>query len=398
MFLQSIEINEKKIDRTFIQNILTQLIQIPSINPPINEGEKKAALFLIEKMKELGLETIYDEVAQGRANAVGIFKGKGTGPTLILNGHLDVVPVDRKLWNSDPFNPIIEDGKMYGRGAADMKGALASMLGAVKYVIDNNISLKGNVILSFVCDEEKSNLGVINFLKKGIKADYAIIGEPTNLDIAIASRGISVFKITTKGISGHSSKPRNSLNAIYQMSKVLKKIQDYCESLENRKHDLLPSPTAAVTIIKGGDKENIIPDKCDIVVDRRLLPGETEKTALSELSTLMEEIKRDDDKFDYSIERLEKPFTLPGELKPTNDFIKHISDVYKNYFNVKEVPLVGFQASCEQPFFLNEGIETIVFGPGSISQAHVVNEYVEIEQLFQAAGFYAACILSFNIF
>jgi len=389
------ELIDNNLDREYIQDLLVNLIRIPSVNPPEKEGEKKAALFLIDEMKKLGLKTIYDEIVPGRANATGILKGKKERSTLILNGHLDVVPANADLWNNSPFEPVIQEGKMYGRGTADMKGALAAMLGAVKLVRDiHSENSNCNVILSFVCDEERSNMGVENFLEKNIKADYAIIGEPTNLEIARAMRGIAVFKIITKGKSGHSSKPKDSINAVYKMAKVLEKLQDYCDELEKKHHEILPSPTAAVSIIRGGFKENIIPDECEIIVDRRLIPGETEETAYYEITELLNEIKCKDENFDFFIERLKKPFTLPGELPLSNCFVKKIEHIYRNYFHIDKAPIVGFQASCEQTFFLNKGIDTLTIGPGSISQAHVADEYVELEQLFKAAGFYASCIFN----
>ena len=385
---------DKNLDREYIQNLLVDLIRIPSVNPPEKEGEKKVALLLINEMKKLGLNTIYDEVVSGRANATGILNGRKEKPSLILNGHLDVVPANADLWENKPFEPVIKDGRMYGRGTADMKGALAAMLGAVKLIRDIQFKDNGKIILSFVCDEERSNQGVIAFLEKGLKADCAIIGEPTDLQIARAARGIAVFKIRTTGKAGHSSKPKDSINAIYKMSKVLEKIQIYCDELENKKHDILPSPTAAVSIIRGGNKENIIPDKCEIIVDRRLIPGETEETAFYEISNLLNDIKSKDENFDYTIERLKKPFTLPGEVTLSNRFMKKIANIYSNYFQIENPPTVSFQASCEQTFFIDKGIDTLVIGPGSIKQAHVADEYVDLEQLFNAAGFYASCILN----
>jgi len=387
---------DNNLDRKYIKSLLADLIRIPSVNPPEKEGEKKAALFLINEMKKLGLKTMFDEIVPGRANATGILKGNKERSTLILNGHLDVVPANAELWNNSPFEPVIQEGKMYGRGTADMKGALASMLGAVKLVRDIHSDDNCKVILSFVCDEERSNMGVENFLENNSKADYAIIGEPTNLEIARAIRGIAVFRIITKGKAGHSSKPKDSINAIYKMSKVLEGLQIYCDDLEKKHHDILPSPTVAVSIIRGGNKENIIPDECEIIVDRRLSPGETEKTAHSEIIELLNEIKCKDKNFDYFIERLKKPFTLPGELPLSNSFVQKVEKIYRNYFHVDKVPIVGFQASCEQTFFLNKGIDTLIFGPGSISQAHVADEYVELEQLFKAAGFYASCIFNLD--
>jgi len=387
------EINEK-IDCNYIRNILCELIKIKSVNPPENNGEEEIAKFLCTEMKKLGLKVHFDKVAPGRANAIGELEGKGEGPTCILNGHLDVVPAKPELWNTDPFMPEIKNGRMYGRGTSDMKGAIASMLGAIKYICEENVDFKGKLILSFVCDEETGNMGVNDFLKKYPPAQCAIIGEPTNLKVEIGHRGMMSILVKTFGVSGHASEPDYAVNAIYKMKKVLEEIQLYAEELKKRKHNSLPLPTIAVTKIQAGDKINVIPSSCEITMDRRSMPGETREGVLKEIESIFERIKKDDSNFSYSIEAKEHPYIPPAQIDLDSEFLKKIKKLYSEYFSVKTDHFNYFRAGCEQVYFLSKGIDTVVFGPGNVSQAHTVNEYIEIEQLYKAAGFYAFCVLN----
>ncbi len=371
----------KNLDQDYILNTLKDLISVESITSSEADGEKKAAILLIDKMKELGIETNFNEIVPGRANAVGTI-AKSNGPILALNGHLDVVPADKKSWNSNPFITYFENGKIFGRGTADMKGAIAAMLGAVKYILDNDLKINGKLLLSFVCDEEKTNLGTINFLENYSKIDYAVIGEPTGLDINIAHRGVVRMTIKVSGQSGHASEPDKSENAIYKMNEIINLIRKYSEEISSKKHHLLPSPTIAVTKIKGGTNDNVIPGECQITVDRRMIPGEDSSSVLKELKTLLA---------GYDVDFKKTVDLIPGEIDEKNDFVFKLKELYKDYF--RSAPdLDYFRASCEQSLFLNKGIDTVIFGPGDISQAHTRNEYIEINDLMQAAGYYVYII------
>lgn len=382
---------EQEIDMTYIQNVLMDLIRIESINPPKDGGEERAAEFLAGKLRELGVDAEVHEVECGRANAVGIIPGSDTNRTLVLSGHLDVVPANPEYWDNPPFDPVIKNRRVYGRGAADMKGAIASMMGATKLVKEAGISLKGRLLLSFVCDEESKNLGTLDFLDRYPDADYAIIGEPTNLNLVIAHRGAAMFRVATAGKAGHAGEPEKAVNAVYMMNKIISMIQEYQEIIKCRKHRMLSSPTCAVTSIKGGEKDNIIPGRCEITIDRRLIPGENIEQVENELEEIIR-AKAGIGKDRYIMERY--TFVKPGELEQNNLFLKRIKAIYARYFDVKNVRTQGFRATCEQSLFLDNGIDTVVFGPGSISQAHQTNEYVEIDQLRKAAGFYYCSILS----
>lgn len=384
----------RNIDQEYIKYILSKLVQIKSVNPPVDKGEEIAAKFLVNEMKKLGLEVSLDKVDYGRANSVGIMKGSSEKPVIALNGHIDVVPADEKLWNTDPFKAVFKDGKIYGRGTSDMKGAIASMLGAAKLIRENNLKFKGTLMLSFVCDEENSNKGIYNFLKKYSNIDYAIIGEATNLKIDIGHRGIMSIKIKTFGTNGHASEPDKFINAIYNMNKVIEEIINYSKKLKNIHHDVLPSPTIVITKIKGGEKFNIIPSSCEIILDRRWIPGETKEQIIEDLRNILENIKNNCDDFSYEIEKKEKPFCNPALLEKNNKFLTKTNELYSYYFDKRTVSFNYFRASCEQVFFLNKGIDTIIFGPGDVSQAHSINEFIELKELYDAAGFYTLCILN----
>ncbi len=382
---------EQKVDMTYIQNVLMELIKIESINPPKDGGEKKAAEFLAGKLQELAIDAEVHEVADGRANAVGIISGSNTGPTLVLNGHLDVVGANPEYWDNPPFDPVIRNRRIYGRGAADMKGAIASMIGAVKLIKEADISLKGRVLLSFVCDEESKNLGTLDFLQRYPDVDYAIIGEPTSLNLVTAHRGVARFRIGVGGKAGHAGEPENAVNAVCLMNRIISALQDYQQIISKRKHRMLPSPTCSITTIRGGQTDNVIPDTCEITIDRRLIPGEDIEQVESELKEIIQG-KAGIEEDGYTMERY--IFVGPGELEPNRPFFSTIEAIYGDYFDVQNVETQGFRATCEQSLFIDKGIDTAVFGPGSIGQAHQANEYVEIDELRKAAGFYYYSVLS----
>lgn len=378
------------IDMEYVKNTLMELVRIPSVNPPQEQGEEKAARYLARKLQELGAESKVDEISCGRANAVGIFGGDQAGPTLVLNGHLDVVPAHEGSWENPPFDPIIRNERIYGRGTADMKGGIAAMLGAIKVVNDLDIPLRGKVVAAFVCDEESNNLGTLDYLDKYPKADYAIVGEPTSMDLAIAHRGVARFKIRVVGKAGHAGEPDNGINAIYRMNKVICALQEYNESLSSRKHRLLPPPSCVVSMIHAGEKDNIIPNLCEITIDRRMVPGETGSEVENELKEIIE-TKAGLPSQCYTVEKYID--LIPGEIAGESSFLQSMERFHSVYFPGDEHESVGFTASCEQSLFLRQGIDTVIIGPGSIAQAHQTDEYVEIEQLKKATGFYAYCIL-----
>ncbi len=378
------------IDLKYVKNVLRELVSIPSVTPPQGDAEERAAKCLVQFLSELGAQATVDQVCAGRANAIGTI-GNEEGPTLVLNGHLDVVPAHADLWQSPPFEPVIRGTRMYGRGTADMKGGIAAMLGAMKVVQDLGIALRGKVVAAFVCDEEATNLGTLHYLANYPKADYAIIGEPTSMKLAIAHRGVARYKISVMGKAGHAGEPENGVNAIYKMNRVVGALEDYHTQISTTKHELLPPPSSVVSTIQAGEKDNIIPDLCEITIDRRLLPGEDSDAIKVDLERLVEE-KAGLSPDCYTVEKYID--LIAGEIDKNSPFLYDMQKSHADYFPQIKNGTVGFTASCEQSLFLKEGIDTVVVGPGSIAQAHQVDEFVEIEELKQAVGFYAYCIIN----
>lgn len=312
--------------------------------------------------------------------------GIDNGMKIALTGHIDVVDVTEN-WDSNPFEAIEKDGRIYGRGAADMKGGVAAMMAAAINVVRSSHEFNGKLVLNFVADEEATSRGTLSCLKEkelqGI--DYAIIGEPTGLDICIAHLGTARFKITIKGKSAHSSKPSRGINAISKAAKVIQAIDKYHEELRKTKHEILGNPSACVTIVNGGSKDNIIPDSCELLMDRRMIIGETSQSVTEEIQSILDAIVENDGEFTYELKQY---INLEAcEVTKRDEITKICEKIYEDTFLEKAV-VCEFGATCEQKLFADMGIPAIIIGPGNLAQAHIDNEYVEIGQIEQAVKYY----------
>ncbi|HDD56790.1 MAG TPA: M20 family peptidase, partial [Nitrososphaeria archaeon] len=256
--------------QNYIVSILSSMIRINSENPPGREDE--IASYVAERLAELGLKAWIDRF-QGRANALGSIK-VGEGKKIMLISHLDTVPAgEKELWSIPPFSGTVKDGRVYGRGAADAKGCIASMLGCLKSLADEGWPINGEIIFAAVADEESENRGVRRLISQGIKANCAVVGEPTNLNVCIAHKGSIFLRASFIGKAAHSCQPERGVNAVYAASEYALRI----EKLSKRfriEHKLLGKPSLAVTILRGGVKDNVIPDYCELIINRRTLPNE----------------------------------------------------------------------------------------------------------------------------
>ncbi len=364
--------------------LLSSLVSVNTVNPPGNE------LFLAEQiaseLKDFGFEVETPLCGENRASVVATLKiGSGVGKKVVLNGHLDVVPCNSGEWSTDPFVPTVKDNRLYGRGSADMKAGVACMILAAEKIATEGIPGNGTLVLNFVADEEIHNLGTLSSQFAWKDADYVVIGEPTNLEINIAHKGTARFYITILGKSCHSSMPSLGINAIEKAARVIDEISAYNRKLSLITHEVLSPPTCAITNIAGGEKDNIIPQQCVITVDRRMSPLDTKASVAEEITTLLKKIKKEDPDFNFSIENyicLEA-----GEVKKESEVIVRAQDAYRKALG-REPIVTAFSATCEQCIFTKNGVPAFIMGPGSINQAHVVDEYVEINQLQPAIDFY----------
>ncbi len=357
--------------------IFKELLQVPSENP--GEFEEGMALKIRDILSAEGIPSVLKYVDKKRANLYAILEGENAGKTLIYNGHLDTVPAGDG-WEHDPFCSFEDEaGFIYGRGASDMKSGVAAMLYAAICLKRMGYPKEGKLILFFNADEELLNLGMKQFLTEGIVADYAIISEPTDLNIAIGHRGASRYYVKTKGEAGHACYVKEPNNAIEQMNKLLPALFAWGEKLKKEKvHHFLGSALSNVTTIKGGIAGNVIPDSCVIEIDRRTLPGETKEEILTEYKNVLSSCGKG---IEYELDNYTfLPASLINRDHPLVNAVKMISEKHHGICEIK-----SFEATCEAPFFsIEKGIPTVIYGPGTLEQAHVVNERVHKSKVITA--------------
>ncbi|WP_051436845.1 M20 family metallopeptidase [Brachyspira alvinipulli] len=366
--------------------LLDELIKFDTSNPVGNE--KECALYLENVLKSFGFTTSV-QIIDGYPNRANLVASIGSkfGKKLMYNGHLDVVPPGDN-WKTSPFNITLKDNKIYGRGTCDMKGGIASMVSAALQLVEDGFNFdNGELILVFVADEELNNLGMKHYLKSSefVKADYAIISEPTNGEFCIAHRGVARYEISIKGVSCHAGVPANGINAIVNASHAVIKLDELNNKLSLKKHEILPPPTLVPTIINGGTKDNVLPDVVRINVDRRTLPDEDQYTCMKEIEDSFSSLKNSVNGFNYEI----KPYIYlkAGYISKNSEIVNECSKVYKNIFN-REAVANYFAACNEQNFLIEAGIPTIIYGPGDLNQAHTVDEFVTTDSLYESTKFF----------
>ena len=378
--------------------ILCELIAIPSVNPMGRElsgpiyFEQRLSDWLVQFFESIGAQYERIEVAPGRANVIARYDSPGASQTLLYDAHQDTVPIDNMT--IEPFTPQVADGRITGRGASDVKGGLAAMLYAFARIVKEKPAGAANVVLSCSCDEEFTTLGIrdlVSCWQEGStksrlltsKPDGAIVAEPTDLDVVVAHRGVTRFRVHTIGRACHSSDPTQGRNAIYTMARAVKYLEDYASWLPKSVpiHSLCGRPTLSVGRIWGGQSVNIVPDSCTIEIDRRLVPGEDPLVAWS---TIREQLT---ERFGPHIVTDEAWISSPALSNQDNAWLAE--PLLKCIENVAGKHRSLGVAYCTHASTISTaGVPAVVFGPGSIAQAHTEDEFIEIKQLDQAAEIY----------
>jgi succinyl-diaminopimelate desuccinylase len=379
-------------------DILRDLIARPSLNPMGRAVagpeffEGRMTEYLVAFFSRLGVPFQRMEVVPGRANVVARLDRKGSHRTILFDAHQDTVPVDGMTIS--PFEPIERDGRVYGRGACDVKGGMAAMLAAFTRLVRERPAGAANIVMSCTCDEESTVLGIVDLTKlwsdparRGslleTQPDAAIVAEPTELDVVVAHKGVTRWKLRTRGRACHSSNPANGVNAIYRMARVLECLEEFAKDLPSRgaPHPLCGSPTFSVGRIEGGISVNTVPDECTIEIDRRMIPGEENVDAVAEVTAFLRT------RVDFDVE-MDPPWSRAPALpdKENGPWADRLLQEVRAVRGRGEK--VGVPYGTHASRLAAAGVPSVVFGPGSIAQAHTKEEWIAIRELNEAAEIY----------
>jgi acetylornithine deacetylase/succinyl-diaminopimelate desuccinylase family protein len=309
-----------------------------------------------------------------------------------LNGHLDVVPAGDG-WSVPPFEPTIVDGRIYGRGAADMKGGLAALIAAVEAIASSGAPIVGTVTLAAVADEEGYQAGTRRFVETCGPADFGIVAEPTGLRPAISQKGQVYVEVTTHGVAAHASAPATGRNAIDDMAAVLAALEDLNDTYRGRPpHPLLGRPTLSVGTIAGGTTTPVVPDRCRITIDRRTLPGETAAAVQAEIEGAVAAARRRRDGLEATVRAL---WTFPSsEISSDEHIVRALQESARRVRGSSPTPF-GLAGTTDANLLVDPGgIPTVIFGPGDLAVCHKPDEFVPIDELVDACKIYVAAILS----
>jgi acetylornithine deacetylase len=385
-------IHSSMIDRARLTRVLSDLVSIESVNPelvPGGAGEREIARYVVDFLKRAGLEAEVMEVAPGRFNALGALRGRGGGPRLMLNGHLDTVGVARM---EGPFSARVEGGRLYGRGAQDMKGGVAAALLAVEALARDGPPLAGDVLVAAVADEEYQSAGTRALLGSGVAADAAIVMEPTGLEVVTAHKGFAWAEVETQGRAAHGSRPEEGLDAIAFMGRVLSEIERLQAKLgSGPAHPLLGHGSVHASLITGGQEWSSYPADCRLSLERRLLPGEDAATLDGELHQALARLSTQDPQFSARYRLGYSALAL--ETKPDSLIARTVYDCARRA--VGAGVRFGGQSFWTDAALLSEaGMASVLFGPGGAG-LHSTVEYVSLDDVALCAETLVACAQAF---
>jgi acetylornithine deacetylase/succinyl-diaminopimelate desuccinylase family protein len=312
--------------------------------------------------------------------------------TLIVNGHLDVVPVRADGWSRDPFDPQVIDGRLYGRGTADMKGGIAAAVCALDVLDRAGVPPSCNVVFHLVADEERGGrYGTQALLERGLIAgDACLIPEPTGLDLCVAERGLMQARIAIEGRPGHGSRPRQGVSAIEHAAQVVLAL--HAADYGDPDHPLLGRPTANVGTISGGSTFNTVAESCVIGLDRRVLPGASAGSTEGKIRELIEAAGIDGLRYEFEVDM----FGEASEISASDPWVKYVGDAVAGATG-RQPDIIGMTFTTDARFVRNQaGIPTVVCGPGDLAQAHGNDEYVSVDRLVEATAAFAGLMAAYG--
>ena len=356
--------------------LLKQLVATDSVNPslvPGASGEAAIARVLVEEFRSIGLQVEVQEAAHGRPNVIGVLEGRAPGRSLMFCGHVDTVGV---AGMTRPFDPEERNGRIYGRGAQDMKGGVAAMIGAARAITENGGLDSGRLIVACVVDEEHASIGAEALVTKW-RADAGVVTEPTDLQVAVAHKGFEWVEIETEGRAAHGSRPRDGRDAIMRMGRVLMELEALDRQLQaGRAHDLVGPPSLHASLIEGGRELSSYPDRCALQIERRTIPGEREGAAAREVEEILQRLGQHDPEFrgasrsmfaraPYEIARSHE---LPSMLQSASRATGAPTDI------------IGMSFWTDAAVLGAAGIPSVLFGPTGAG-LHGLEEWVDVQSV-----------------
>jgi acetylornithine deacetylase/succinyl-diaminopimelate desuccinylase family protein len=366
--------------------LLRDLVALPSVNPMGRDlsadivCEHRVTAYLEQFFRDLGVPFERQPVAPLRENIVARLDMPGARRTLLLEAHQDTVPIDHM--SIDPFAARIDGGRLYGRGACDIKGGMAAMLACFARLVRERPTGCGNVIMACTVDEENTMLGVRELVRRGVRADFAVVAEPTGLNIVHAHKGVTRWQIITPGRACHSSSPEQGDNAIYRMAHLLTAVERFAERLRTGPADpLLGPPTLSIGVIDGGTSVNTVPDRCRVEVDRRLVGGEEPDAMPQQLTDFL----RNEAGIAFAFV-MTQPWIRERALIPagSDEIIRLLGGAIDADRGSHRVHPVSYGTDAATIAW--SGTPAVVFGPGDIAQAHTRDEWVDLAEVEQAAA------------
>ena len=345
-----------------VESLVCDLVAIESVNPdlvPSGSGEAEIAHFVASWLRDFGCSVDLVEPKPGRPSVVGVVRGSGGGRSLMLNAHMDTVGAGGM---ARPFSPEVRDGRVYGRGAYDMKGSLAAIMLAAREA--TRLGLKGDVIVTAVADEEVASLGTSAVLER-FNADFGICTEPTELRLCVAHKGFVWLEVETRGVAAHGSRADLGVDALVHMGPVLNAVGELsARLLAGDRHPLLGTGSVHASLIEGGTEMSTYPDRCVLKVERRTIPGESTASVLAEIegSRLL----------------LERP---PSEIGPDHPLSVAVGDA------AGHPPAVGVAYWMDMALMNQAGIPTVAFGPAGEGE-HADVEWVDVASVERCVGVY----------
>lgn len=380
-----------QIDKEYLESTLVNLVQINSVNPSLvhdGPGEKKIADYTAKSLTQIGLEVSVLESTPGRPTIVGVLPGGG-GRSLMLNAHYDTVGIANMV---DPLSGAVRQGRLYGRGAYDMKSGLAANMAAVKAIVDTNIVPSGDLIIAAVADEEYTSIGTIEVIDQ-FSTDAAVVTEPTQLKICLAHKGFIWLNVDVQGWAAHGSRYDLGLDANMRMGRFLVELEKLECSLRSQPgHRLVGPPSLHAAILRGGDELSAYAARCRLQVERRTVPGETEDQVVAELQRIIDELSTIDETFSATVNAffVRNPF----ETTPRSEIFRTLSDSAAQVLGYGP-SIVGEMPWMDSSLLAEAGIDTVVIGSAGAG-AHAHEEWVDLESVSTLALILAQTALNYG--